>query len=388
MWHRWGRVLSPAHRVYAAFFLYAFSLGGLFPRMGEMQRQMGVTEGVLGLALVGTACGTLVSLTWSHGLIERWGHRRCLLSLIPLTAGWYALASWASGPLWLFATLFFAGLGVGAVEIIANVEADRVEHMLGRRIMNRSHGFWSMGFFSAGMVGALSARLGISPQAQLLATVGLVLLVTLHMLGRFEPAQARPQNASDAPAPRFARPTRAIVWLVCLTFSAMVMEGAGIDWSSIYMRDVFGAPPFLAGLAVATGALAQACARFAADGFVERYSPVAVARVLLVTLGCGVLLVYAALHPWLSLAGFALMGIGTSALFPLAMSAAAQRHDRPAALNVAALSQLSFVAFFLAPPLLGQVAQHWGIRWSFGVGLPLVLLSWLAVSSLKPPPAS
>jgi cyanate permease len=370
--------------VYAAFFLYAFSLGGLFPRMGEIQQCMGVGEGALGLALIGTACGTMVSLTWGHALIERVGYRRCLLWLLPATAMWYALASWPTAPWVLFAVLLPAGVGVGALEIIVNVEADRVEHGLGRRIMNRSHGFWSLGFFAAGMVGAGSAWLGISPQLQLSATVLLVGLATLLLLGRFAPSNPRPQAAGAAMAPRFARPTRAIFWLVCLTFSAMVMEGASIDWSSIYMRDVFGAAPFVAGLAVATGALAQACARFAADHFVERYSPQAVARVLLLTLGLGVLVVFAALHPAASLLGFALMGVGTSAIFPLAMSAAAQRHDRPAAINVAALSQLAFTAFLLAPPLLGFVAEHWGIRYAFGLGLPLVVVSWWSVAALDP----
>jgi MFS family permease len=382
--HRIGWALPPAQRVYAAFFLYAFSLGGLFPRMGEIQQRMGVGEGALGLALIGTACGTMVSLTWGHALIERVGYRRCLLWLLPATAMWYALASWPTAPWVLFAVLLPAGVGVGALEIIVNVEADRVEHGLGRRIMNRSHGFWSLGFFAAGMVGAGSAWLGISPQLQLSAIVFLVSLATLLLLGRFAPSNPRPQAAGAAMAPRFARPTRAIFWLVCLTFSAMVMEGASIDWSSIYMRDVFGAAPFVAGLAVATGALAQACARFAADHFVERYSPQAVARVLLLTLGLGVLVVFAALHPAASLLGFALMGVGTSAIFPLAMSAAAQRHDRPAAINVAALSQLAFTAFLLAPPLLGFVAEHWGIRYAFGLGLPLVVVSWWSVASLDP----
>lgn len=48
--------------MYAAFFLYVFSLGGLFPCMGEIQQCMGVGEGALGLALIGTACGTMLSL--------------------------------------------------------------------------------------------------------------------------------------------------------------------------------------------------------------------------------------------------------------------------------------------------------------------------------------
>jgi MFS family permease len=77
---------------------------------------------------------------------------------------------------------------------------------------------------------------------------------------------------------------------------------------------------------------------------------------------------------WLAYIGFAMIGVGTSALFPLAMSAAAQRTDRPAAVNVAALAQISFVSFLLGPPLLGYVAEHFGIRWAFGIGIPLVIL--------------
>jgi len=170
---------------------------------------------------------------------------------------------------------------------------------------------------------------------------------------------------------------------VVVTLSAMVLEGAGADWSAIYMRDVFGAVPFVAGLAVAIGAFTQGTTRFFADRFVERHQPVAVARVLLGVLAAGTLVVFLAPSSGLALVGFALMGVGTSAIFPLAMSAAAQRTDRAAATNVAALAQFSFVAFLLGPPLLGYVAQAFGIRWSFGVALPLVALSFVAASALR-----
>ena len=54
--------------------------------------------------------------------------------------------------------------------------------------------------------------------------------------------------------------------------------------------------------------------------------------------------------------------------------------------NVAALAQISFVSFLLAPPLLGLAAEHLGIRWTFGLGLPLVLLSAALSSSLRAAP--
>jgi MFS family permease len=371
----------PAHRrVFAGFFLYAFGFGGFFPRLGELQRTMGLSEGQLGLGLIGAAVGTLFSLSFASRLIERIGHRRMLLGVPPLVPLGYAVASHAQGPLSLFLILLPAGLLIGAIEVVVNLEADRVEHLEGRRIMNRAHAFWSFGFFGAGLLGALSARLGISPQWQLALMVPLALVLTVLLLGGFDAAPAR-SGSQDEATPHFAMPTAPIMALVALSLSALVLEGAGFDWSAIYMRDAMNAAPYVGALAVATGAFAQAVTRYLADRHVEQHSPVVVARVLLVVLGVGNVLVFFAPNAMLALLGFALMGMGTSVLFPLAMSAAAQRTDRPAAINVAALAQIAFVSFMLAPPSLGFVAEHFGIRWSFGVGLPLVLLS-LAVSGV------
>jgi MFS family permease len=380
MTRRFSLRLAPHRRVFAAFFLYAFSFGGFFPRLAELQRSMGLSEGELGLGLIGVACGTLISLTFSGRLVERVGHRFTLLALMPVLPVFYALAAHANGALTLFLCLLPAGLCIGAIELVVNLEADRVEHQGGKRIMNRSHAFWSFGFFGAGLLGALAARLGIPPTWHLAGVVPLSAVLVLLLLGGFEAAPHR-SGSNDEPTHHFARPTLAIGALVLFSLSGLVLEGAGIDWSAIYMRDVFEAAPFVSGLAVATGAFAQGATRYVADRFVERHSPLAIARTLLGVLGLGTLMVSFAPASAVALLGFALMGVGTSVMFPLAMSAAAQRTDRPAATNVAALAQISFVSFLLGPPLLGIVAEHWGIRWTFGLGLPLVVLS-LAVSSI------
>ena len=112
---------------------------------------------------------------------------------------------------------------------------------------------------------------------------------------------------------------------MALSLSALVLEGAGFDWSAIYMRDAMNAAPYVGGLAVATGAFAQAATRYLADRHVERHSPVVVARTLLLVLGLGNVLVFFAPNAPIALRGIALTGMGTSVLFPLAMSAAAQR---------------------------------------------------------------
>lgn len=382
---RFGIDLPPQIKVFGAFFVYSFCMGSIFPRLPDIQEAMQVGEGALGLALIGSACGTLISLTFAGHFVERIGYRRVLLTAIPLLSALYALASWAQTPLAFFLLLVPVGLTIGAIEIIINVEADRVEHAIGRRIMSRAHAFWSLGFFAAGIVGSFIAQSGLEVHYHLMLMIPVVILATLLLLGRFQPAPHR-AGGSDEEPPRFARPTLPIMALVGVCLSAMLMEGAGIDWSAIYMRNLFDAEPFFAGLAVATVAGSQGVARFFADSFVERFSPVAVARVLLTLLGIGVLLAFFAGAAWVAYLGFALIGIGSSALFPLAMSAAAQQTDRPASVNVAALAQFSFTAFLLGPPLLGYIAEHFGIQWVFGVGIPLVLLGFFTAHTLGAKP--
>ncbi|HWJ76347.1 MAG TPA: MFS transporter [Kaistia sp.] len=377
---RFGLPIGPQHRIYAAFAVYAFSMGSIFPRLPDIKAAMGVQEGALGLSLIGTPLGTLVSLTVAAPFLERIGFRRALLPLIPLVALGYAIASHAPSPIAFFLLLFPVGVLLGCVEIILNVEADRTEFLIGRRIMNRAHSFWSIGFFSAGLFGGVVAHLGVPVQVHLALVVLISILGVTLFLGGYQPSPKR--ETSGAATPKFARPTGAILVLVAVTLSAMLMEGASLDWSAIYMRNVFEAGPFLAAFAVAVFAFCQATTRFFADSFVDRHSPAAVARTLIVVMTIGIALVFFSPMAAVSLLGFAMLGVGSGTLFPLAVSAAAQRTDRPAAINVAALTQIAFVVFLLGPPLLGFVAEHWGIRSAFGLGLPLVVVSFLTAGSL------
>lgn len=373
--------LSPHHRIFAAFAVYAFALGQIFPRLPDIKAAMGIEEGALGLALMGISVGTVTALTLSTPIVTRIGHRAALLSLIPAMSLFFAIAGFATGPLGFFFLLIPAGLAIGAVEIIINVEADRIEARMDRRIMNRAHAFWSIGFFGAGIFSAAMVQMGVSAQGQLVAMIPVSLLLVWALLGDFQPARIRDTDKDDKP-PIIAKPTFAIMVLVGVTLSSMLLEGASIDWTAIYMTDVFDTLPIMGGIGVATAALSQGLVRFWGDRLVDRFAPVRVARGMQSLMAIGVLTVFFAPSPAIALVGFAFIGAGNAMMFPLAMSAAAQRTDRPAAINVAALAQFSFVTFLLAPPLLGYIAEHFGLRWTFGVGLPLIALSFALSGAL------
>jgi len=77
------------------------------------------------------------------------------------------------------------------------------------------------------------------------------------------------------------------------------------------------------------------------------------------------------------------LGGGSAVIFPLAMSAAAQRTDKTPEENVASLAQFVFVIFLLAPPILGFVGEHAGLRWSFALCFPLLIISFFTIHSLN-----
>ena len=299
----------------------------------------------------------VAKLLWA----ESWriGYRRSILTLIPALGVALCNREFCRRGAGVFPALVPVGIVIGGIEDHFEPRSQPPPSAsIGHRIVDRAHAFWSLGFFSAGIISALVAQSGS------LAADPLIPYGTDGHCGRgvdswrFDPAPHRTGTSNEKPA-QVALPTMAVMALVAVTLTRMwIMEGAGIDWAAIYMRDMFAAPPFLSGFAVALGGWGAGADAVFADPFVERSSPTACRRHCSECSAWGALLVFFAPSGWLALVGFAMMGVGTSVIFPLAMSAAAQLTDRPASTNVASLARSTFVAFLLGPPLLGYVAEH------------------------------
>ena len=373
-------MIAPQHRIYACFFFFAVATGALMARLPDIQTHLGVSEGQLGLTMIGMAIGSLISLTIGAPFVERFGFRNTAFVTTLGPAILFATIPWLPAAPLVFAVLFVVGLLSGALEINLNVEIDRLETQTGKRFMNRAHGFWSVGFFFTALFGAMSRQSGLSAGLHLGIVAVIVVAVGGYLIHGATNAPRTARSEAEAGTHRFAFPNLGLLPLCLIGFAAFLVEGAGIDWSAIYMRDVFAVEPFTGGMGLTLFAFFMAAMRLSADPIVARYGPRRVAMVMLSCASLGALLVGLAPLPALALVGFALMGAGCSAVYPLAVSAAAQRTDRPAAVNVAALGQVSFVVFFLAPPLLGFVAEFIDIRASYLVCLPLLLAGLWASS--------
>ena len=88
---------------------------------------------------------------------------------------------------------------------------------------------------------------------------------------------------------------------------AFLIEGAGIDWSTIYMRDVFQSPPFIGGLGLTLFTAVMAAARIFLGPVVDRFSPRTVVTVLLGISIVGLALVWLAQDPYVAILGFGML---------------------------------------------------------------------------------
>ena len=366
---------NPHQIVFVGFFIYAFSLGAMFPRLDDIQTSLEIDKAELGLLLLCIPLGLQITLLFADRLVRAISLKNVICLGIPSIC-FTQFAAVAVNQIAFFAFfLIICGAFVAVVEVAINLEADRVEHALGSRIMNRSHAFWSIGFFSAAVVGALFSQFKVMLEIHFLLVCGIAFLISKIIFEDY--IVASPRHTNVAKIKKFSLPTGPIFVMVLFTMSAMLVEGASIDWSVIFMREIHSASPFISGFSLAMAAFSQALVRFFGDNLLNKFGPILISVASLFFMFLGIFSVVLSNSSILAILGFLFMGAGSAVIFPMAISIAASRSDRPAETNVASLTQFAFGMFLLGPPVLGFVGEAYSLRWSFSLCIPLLILSCL-----------
>ncbi len=364
------------------FLCEAVVLTSIFPRFPDLKEMLALDHAQLGLSLLGLPLGTLLSLVLAGGLVDRLGTRKASLIGISLVAISMILPTLAVSMMALFVALFVVGLSLALIEIGMNVDADRVEKWASKPIMSSCHGFWSVGALIGTGLGALCAGIGISPLQQILIISPIFGIAGILIIQLRTPIPVPPPSAQLAPT--FALPTRALLGVAVFAVGLQMSEGAAFDWSGIYMKEVVGANATFIGMAYFSFTLPMAIGRFFGDHFRTVLGPVRLARITTL-IGCLGLLILGLTETAIgSIVAWGLVGLGASMAFPLAVTAAAERDDRPAAVNVASVFLVAFTAFVIGPPLIGFVSKLVGLQNGLMALLPFCILGYFLAPSLKP----
>ncbi|MGW4892568.1 MFS transporter [Kitasatospora sp. NPDC004240] len=356
--------------------------GTFVTRIPWIQDRLDLSAGQLGLALVMPALGSSLAMPLAGRLVHRHGGPtalRWLLSFWCLALSLPVLAP--SLPALCLALLVFGGTA-GMADVVMNGEGVDVERRLGRSIMAGLHGMWSVGGLVASGFGILAAHQDLDPRIQLTVT-SLVLLAAGLLACRGLPRTAPAEEAAQAEAPpRFALPPRSSLVIGLVGFCAVFAEGASMDWSGVYLRDVTHASPTVAAASYTAFALTMAVSRLAGDTVIRRIGAVRATRLSGVIATVGGLLVVAADSPAVAIPGFALIGIGIAVVVPLAFAAAGRIGSNPSQ-AIAGVATVTYTSGLVAPAIIGALAQATSLTVSFGAVTALAFALTLGAGALR-----
>jgi len=354
------------------FFLNGAIVATWATRLPTVQSSLKLSTSELGIALLGAAVGALAAMNLSGYLSARFGSKPVTLIAALGLYGVLAFLGLAPTLPILVGTLVFFGASNGSMDVAMNAQGVSVERHYGRPILNSFHAFFSLGGLTGAVVGGLFAYYNI-PAFEHFLGVAVVCAVVTAIVARFLlPGDAAAQKTSV----KFVLPSRAILVLGLVAFCVVLGEGAMADWTAIYLNGTVRTGAGLAAAGYAAFSISMALGRGVGDALTARVGPGIMMQLGGLVAAAGLALGLVTNWVALALLGFALVGIGYSVVFPLALSVAGRTSTQAAGMAIATVATCGYVGFLLGPPVIGFIADALSLRVALGL---VALLSLCAV---------
>ncbi len=337
------------------FVLQPIAIGAWLALIPEVQTSLGLSNFQLAMALLGMPAALVPTLQFAGAVVGRFGPRRVFMVGFPAQGLAVMLPLSATSQLGLFVALAVLGAVIAFLVVCLNVYAGRLEKQTGRLIMSRCHGFGALGL----MIGSFLVSVIAPP---LSAYIALGLLAGLSALTGLAGAHALPrlpgEKTGKAPArSRMSQLPAALFYIAFFMLFVSATEG------TIHSG-------FLAG------------GRFVGDALKSRLGGKGLARLTVSFAILGIIVLAAPLPIWAAYIGFALVGFGVSAAFPLGVSAVASLDDEYETANIATMSIVAISGFLIGPPVIGFLADTISLRAGLAALVPGLFVSILLARHL------
>ncbi|MCP5099026.1 MAG: MFS transporter [Chloroflexi bacterium] len=353
--------VSPSRlAVLAAFFINGTLFATWVSRIPAIQTKLGLSEGSLGLILLGLSVGVLVSLSLAGGLVARYGSARVTIVGVVSMCLTLPLLAWAPHPIMLLTTLFLFGGAMSAMDVAMNEQAVFVERNARRPLMSSFHAAFSVGGLAGALIGAgmaSSATITLLVHFMMVSVLfGGAMLVAASYLLPTKPEQLQENTAV------FRLPERALWTLGAIAFCSSIGEGAMADWSAVYLTEVFSAKASFAALGFAAFSLTMTFGRMFGDALTSFLQPAKIVRMGGVLSTVGVLTAVVTTEPIIVLIGFAAVGIGLANIIPISFSTAGNHPTVSTGAGIASVATIGYAGFLAGPPAIGLIAEGTSLR--------------------------
>ena len=349
--------------VAGVFFTFGVGIGLWGGGAGGILARAGVDPAAFGAILTAYTAAYLVAMSAGGALAHRFGVRKVLAaSAIAFGCALGALLN-ATTEVAVGCVLIGSGFLGGGVDVTMNAEGARIERRLGRPILARLHAAASAGMAIGAILGSIIVASSAPWAAGIVAVFGLGLAgVAYDRAARGEAEGATVASPSAAHGLSF---TPALIGLGIVIGVSIAAETAALLWSTLLLRAEAPKLAAIAGLGAAFFAACQATLRVNADVIRLRISDqrIIVGSFVVAAVGFAVVAAEGGFAP--SVAGFALIGIGTGAIVPCSFALAARQSGAQPAVGLSSASLFSTVTRLPAPLATGAIAQSFSLPVAF-----------------------
>jgi predicted MFS family arabinose efflux permease len=352
----------------------SFLFGSWVARIPYVKYSLGINDAELGLALLLLPVGSIVMNPFTGKIIQRIGAARgCLIGGLGFFAS-VMLPILANDLFMLSLGLFVMGFFTALLNVSMNTCAANLEKEQNLTIMSTCHGMWSLG----GMAGStLAGGLIFADVPASLHMLGVAIFLIAFILVIQKTLQKIHEEKSTN-STSLARPTKALVVLIFIGIAVSMGEGVSFDWSAIYLREIAGSSASFSALGFAFFSLAMTVGRFVGDSVIPRFGPKRLLAFGGFMAAAGLLIMILFPYPYVVLVGFLVLGIGCSLGAPILYAASMRLPDTTPAAGLATFATLSFIGFMAGPPIVGFIAEGFGLPAGFFFVLILLAISGVA----------
>lgn len=366
--------LSLSRRPAAAFVIVGLFWGCFAANVPVLKDQLGASDGLFGLLLLGSATG-LVSSMWIAPRADRiLGPRGMQVGAIMLAGAWL-LPGEISTPIIFAGALAFIGLSSGMLDVIMNARVSELEAEHGRSLMNANHGMFSVAYAFAAVVTGFAREAGIPP-TPVFAAFGFIAVLMVPML-QMDVAKVDAAEDYDGKYPLWP-----IALCGAIVLSAFMSEATVEAWSALHIERTLNGGAAEGALGPAMLGLTMAFGRFSGQALADSFKETQVVMIASAISATGAVIAAVAPTPVIAYLGFGILGLGVSVIGPMGLALVGKvvaPHLRTEAISRCAV--IGFSGFFFAPMLMGLISESFGLRVAFAC-VALLLISALPLALL------
>jgi Major Facilitator Superfamily len=360
-------------------------------RVPAIKGGLDLGDGRFAVALLGLEAGAVLGLQLGGLVVPRTGSRPALTLSLVAFSGALLLPAFAPNLPLLAAGLFVFAVLNSVADVAMNAQGVAVQRLLGRPVLSGLHAMHSLGGVLGAVAGAFAARLGFAPPQQFLACAAAGVVAAIVAWPLLLPSQIDTEAERSGDGRSLAGGLRrwfggwsAPVFLLgALAFCYALGEGAGLNWSAVYVADSLGGTEGLGAIGLGIFLGAVTLGRLVGDRLVARFGAAWVFRAgaLVAGLGFGGALLLDT--PLAGLVGLGLLGAGIANALPLAIAAGGDSPGESPATAAARVSTLGYLGSFVGPVLVGSLASVSSLPLALGLPALLVLATVFGAGAVR-----